>query len=167
MVSIWARNTALNLIVLTLLLMSALVAPRMLGIVFTGTHLPWAMWSAGLALLVSTLLVGLNLQSFDDDTVTVEGRNRWFGLRPRLKPSERGDSPFLVIASVVLPSLVAVFFALSALWTYAREGFDDTHQRIVFVYAFVALAGGIVVTALPGLSPRTALTGLEPAERLA
>jgi hypothetical protein len=151
MVSIWLRNTLLNLVVLTLLLMSALVAPRLLGIVFTGTDLRWSMWCAGLALLVCTLLIGFNLQSFDDDTVTVEAESRGLGFRPRLKPSERGDSPFLIITSIVVPGMVTVFFVLSAMWRYAGDGTDVEHQWRVFTWALGAFAGGIAATAIPAL----------------
>jgi Patatin-like phospholipase len=155
-VSIWLRNTVMNLIVLMLFLMGALIAPRLLGLVFDDTS-PWSLTLSMVCLIfflgLTSVLIGLNLRSFDDPAVTQSSQRGWRLFRPRQKPSERGDTPFIVIATIVVPCLIAVFFATRALWQHAAtaipysESWAD-QKTAVFWWSFGLLAGGLTVTAL-------------------
>jgi len=164
-VSIWLRNTLINLLVLVMFLMAVLIAPRLLGVVFD--HRSIAMSLLGLQITdlrismiclvaflgLTSILIGLNLRSFDDPIVTTHStQNGWRLFRPKLKPSERGDTPFIVIATIVVPLLIAVCFGIRALWLYAAESTPgtsewSTHERAVAWWTFGLLTGGLAVTA--------------------
>ena len=154
-VSIWLRNTVMNLMVLTLFLMAVLIAPRLLGVAFDGSDLQPSMWCVVLFLGLSSWLIGFNLRSFDDPGTTHTEHDVLRLFRPRLKPSERGDTPFIVIATIVVPALITAFFGMRVLWQYAAASTpasDDwvDRTRVVGIYSFLLLAGGLAITAAVG-----------------
>jgi hypothetical protein len=162
-VSIWVRNTALNLLVLMLFLMAALIAPRLLGVVFDGTTLQSSLICVVASLFVASMLIGFNLRSFDDPVVAFQSGGVWRWLMPGIRPSERGDASFVVIASIVAPGLLAGFFGAVALWQFAADPPKDGAARLVGAWTFALLATGITFSAALGQwvrRPRTAALAL-------
>ena len=154
-VSIWMRNTIMNLLVLTLFLMAVLIGPRLLGVAFDGADLWWSLLCVVVFLGLTSILIGFNLRSFDDPLTTHSENHEWRLFRPRLKPSERGDTPFTVIATIVVPLVIAAFFGMRVLWQYAAASTPTStnwkeREGEVFFWAFGLLASGLAVTALIG-----------------
>jgi len=146
--SIWLRNTVLNLVTLTLFLMAALMMPRLLGILFVNASLPMALIGTVVSLGVGAALVGFNLQTFDYAPVELpRGFWRRFAqyLLPRSDRSARGDTSFLVLATIVTPMILASFFAVRALWVYWDRTSSSTP---VWWWTAAILLGGIAITAL-------------------
>ena len=153
-VSIWMRNTVVNLLVLMMFLMATLIAPRLLGIAFDEIGLMTSMVGLVAFLGLASVLIGFNLRSFDDPFVALRSDEAAIPFAPRVRPSERGDTPFVVIATIAVPGLLAVFFAMSALWRYTAtlERPEDIPmlQSRIFQWTAAVLAIGLAVTAAIG-----------------
>jgi len=147
--SIWLRNTLLNLLTLTLFLMAALMMPRILGILFVNASLKLALFGTVVSIGVAALLVGLNLQTFEYAPADVTGGRFWklFGqyFVPRSTRSARGDTSFLVLATIVTPMMLASFFAVRALWAFWDRA---TSSSPVWWWSAGILLGGIAITAI-------------------
>jgi hypothetical protein len=152
MVSIWVRNTALNLLTLTLFASAVLLAPQILGLVFIGRALEASVGSTWLCVWLAALFIALNLQSFDEMD-THQARSLWQGMFfIPTTGSERGDTTLLVVTTIGAPALAACFYATRALWSH-----DPSEPgMLVFWASFVAFAVGIVITVVAGRALRTA-----------
>jgi len=160
-VSIWMRNTVVNLLVLTMFLMAVLIAPRLLGVAFDQIGPRTSIYGLLAFIGLASVLIGLNLRSFDDPVVRRSNATA-FSVLPQ-RPSERGDAPFAVIATIAIPALIAMFFAMAALWRYTitLENPDDIGwlDSPIFRWTAAVLASGIAVTALLGRMWRTPSVG--------
>lgn len=143
--AIWIRNTLLNLFTLTLFLMAALLAPRVLGIIFVNTSLGFSVLAAFVGFWIAATLAGLNLQTFEDVPSIAED-SLWRFIYPRATPSERGDSSALVLATIVIPMAVGGFCAVRASWLW-WERYPD-RGATVFTTSFVLLWVGLMITAV-------------------
>ncbi len=111
MVSTWLRNTALNLLVLAFSLMALLIAPRLMAYLPLAFQTPF--WPAAIAValvLSASLLIGINLRSFEVATQHTNATN-----------PARGDSTLVIALTIVLPMFLAGAFATAALWTYPPD----------------------------------------------
>jgi hypothetical protein len=152
MVSIWARNTALNFLTLTLFASAVLLAPQILGLAFTGREVETSVQSMWLCVWLASLFIALNLQSFDE-TETHQTKSLWRGMFfIPTTGSERGDTTLIVITTIVLPALAASFYATRALWSHDEAG----PPMPVFRASFTAFAVGIVITVVAGRLFRSA-----------
>ena len=163
MVSIWMRNTVLNLLVLTLFMMAVLMVPRVLASVFVSADVRSAMWSCCAALGVASIFVGLNLRSFDHPAIRTRHATRRNLIMPKITLTQRGDASFLIVTTIGVPVLIATFFAVRALLEYpppvpsvpsvppmllAEPPGETTSALRVFLVSFVTLACGIALTAV-------------------
>jgi hypothetical protein len=148
LLSIWLRNTSLNLLTMTLFLTALLIAPQTLGLGFIGWDLRASVLSSWVCVWLASFLIGLNLRSFDESATPSDGKpgRRRFGSIPA-KSSERGDTSLLVITTIVLPGLAASFFATRALWAFDIGGANTVE---VFLASFIPLSSGIAITVLVG-----------------
>jgi hypothetical protein len=134
MISTWVRNTALNLLVLTLFLMAALIAPRLVGVVYLLANAWWCYLAAAACLSVTSWWIGKNMRTFADDTGT-----------------RRGDTGLVIVLSIVAPTMVAGLFASQALW-FAR--YDGRGPLEVFVAAWALFSSCLLITAVSSHSHR-------------
>ena len=137
MVSIWVRNTLLNLLVLTLFLMAVLLLPRLLGFVYLNADLPRCLAATIGCLLCAAVFSGRNLRTF---------------MGPSVSSQQRGDTPFVVIISIVVPLMLAAVFAAQAMW-FAR--YEAATDRAVFVTSFLTIFGCLGLASLWSYNPRS------------
>jgi hypothetical protein len=143
--AIWIRNTLLNLVTLTLFLMAALLAPRVLGIIFVNTSLGFSVLAAFVGFWIAAALAGLNLQTFED-VLSIAEDSPWRFVYPRATPSERGDSSGLVLATIVIPMAVGGFCAVRASWLW-WERYPESGTTVL-ITSFLLLWVGLMITAV-------------------
>jgi hypothetical protein len=169
--AIWMRNTLLNLLTLTLFLMAALMLPRTLGVLFVASDRGTAVAACIAAVLSSAFLVALNLKSFEYAPRDGIVHGFWRVIAPPSTRTARGDTSFLILATIVVPMVIAGFFAVRALWlTWELAGAASISgaalkpiESAVLTRTFELLWAGIIVTAVFGHSLTHASTHVGPA----
>lgn len=150
MFSIWARNTVLNLLVLTLVLIAGLLVPRLVAASLYRIGAGQAAACAAVLLLFAAGLIARNLRLID----AVRAPS---GATPTWHTAEKGDEPGFVVFAIVLPSFLALLFAVQAL-TQLTPGAGTTVEfwslsnndgRVRFG-ALAILFGAIAIPAVAG-----------------
>ena len=138
MISIWIRNTVLNLLVLALFLMGLLVAPRAVGFAFVNLRSPaLATASAVVLLFAATWLIGRNLRTFNERS------------RPTGRIATRGDSAFVITTTLVLPLFAAALLSTAAFWSAPESaGFGFAGDPFFLIPFFACFAGIVAATAV-------------------
>ena len=148
MIAIWLRNTALNLLVLTLFLMAVLLLPRLLGSVYIYGDQFLCFAAAAACLTGAAYFSGRNLRTFRP------------GRGDRL---ESGDTPLVVILSIVMPAMIAAILAAQALWFAGYAGRDGWS---VFQWSSALLATTLLLSAAVSQEGRTQTVNTSELQRV-